>query len=759
MTTSPPSSSESDSGAPISVGFERLHEQIRRWIWDQGWTDLRDIQERAIAPILEGGHDVIIAAATAGGKTEAAFLPICSRLIENPQESVRALYVSPLKALINDQFDRLDRLCERLEISVHRWHGDVSSAHKQRLLSDPAGILLITPESLEAVFVLRGTAVASLFGRLDFVVVDELHSFIGTERGQQLQSLLSRLEFVIHRRVPRIALSATLGDMELAAEFLRPDRALPCEILVSTESRHEVRLQLRGYRVEPPDPVDQRDGAEVDPLDDAAVPMIGAHLFEVLRGKDNLVFANSRRNVEIYGDHLRRLSDQAHVPNEFWAHHGNLSKEIREHAEAALKDPYVPASVVCTTTLEMGIDIGTVATIAQIGVPPSVAGMRQRLGRSGRRGEPSVLRIYVEEPALEPNSPPQECLRAELVMAVAMVRLLAARWYEPPNVGALHLSTLVQQLLSLIAQYGGCTAIEAWRALCHNGAFRTVTEPIFVKLLRDLSSHDLIVQSSDGTLLLGARGERIANHYSFYTAFITPEEYHLVSAGHELGTLPISHPLSDKSYLIFAGQRWRVVSLDIERRIVELEPAPAGRAPRFTGGGAEVHPHVRQEMKAVYESTDVPAFLDMTARELLQEARSAYAQYQLARMPVVEYGGNVALFCWAGDRALDTLLVQLRDRDLPAERDGIALIVNDASVDTLMLHLRDLVAEGPADAVELSRMVANKLSEKYHVFLSEELLSLDYASARLDPEGAWQAVVRVVAEVEGGQPVPGESHA
>lgn len=744
MTTWPPSSSESDGGGQASAGFRRLHEQVQRWVWDQGWTDLRDIQERAIDPILDGGRDVIIAAATAGGKTEAAFLPICSRVVKEPTGSVRALYISPLKALINDQFDRLDRLCERLEIPVHRWHGDVSSSHKRQVLSDPAGILLITPESLEALFVLRGTAVSRLLSRLDFVVIDELHSFIGAERGKQLQSLLSRVEIVLRRRVPRIALSATLGDMELAAEFLRPGRVLPCDILVSNESGQEVRLQIRGYQVKAPDPATERDGAAIDALNDAAVPMIAMHLFEVLRGKDNLIFANSRRNVEIYGDHLRLMCEQAHLPNEFWPHHGSLSKELREHAEQVLKDPTIPASVVCTTTLEMGIDIGSVATIAQVGVPPSVAGLRQRLGRSGRRGEPSVMRIYIEEPELEPDSPPQDRLRAELVEAIATVRLLMLKWCEPPNAGALHLSTLVQQVLSLIAQYGGATAADAWRVLCCNGAFLGVTQETFIKLLRELGKHDLVVQSADGTLLLGMRGERIVNHYSFYTAFVTPEEYHLVSAGHELGTLPISHPLSNGSYIIFAGRRWRVVSVDVERRVVDLEPSPAGRAPRFTGGGAEVHERVRQEMKAVYESSDVPLFLDPTARALLQEGREAYATYRLAQMPFVQYDGNVALFCWAGDRVLDTLLVQLRDRELPVERDGVAILVNDISADALVSHLRALAAQGPADAIELAATVANKLLEKHHPFLSDELLSQDYASCRLDPEGAWQAVVRIV---------------
>jgi len=746
--TLPPSSSEGTNHE--SAAFGQLHPQIQRWIWQQGWTELRDIQERAILPILAGDRDVIITAATAGGKTEAAALPICSKLIEQPSGSVRALYISPLKALINDQFDRLDRLCELLEIPVHRWHGDVSSSAKKRLLSEPAGILIITPESLEAMFVLRGTSLATIFAQVGFVVVDELHSFIGVERGKQLQSLLARLELVIRRKVPRIGLSATLGDMELAAEFLRPGKELPCEVLQSTGSGQEVRLQVKGYCVKAPAPENQRDGADVGALDDAAVPMVGGHLFEVLRGKDNLVFANSRRTVEIYGDHMRRLCEQAHVPNEFWPHHGSLSKELREHAESVLKDPRVPASVICTTTLEMGIDVGTVETVAQIGAPRSVASLRQRLGRSGRRGSPSTIRIYIDEPELEPDSPPQDCLRIELVQTVAMVRLLMGKWCEPPNSGALHLSTLVQQLLSLIAQYGGAKAEEAWRVLCRDGAFHDVSAEVFAGCLRSLGAHDLITQMPDGTLLLGEKGERTVNHYSFYSAFFTAEEYHLVCRGQSLGTLPISHPLSPGCYIIFAGQRWQVINVEPNQRIVDLEPSPAGRAPKFSGGGAFVHERIRQEMKVVYESMEAVAFLDPQARNLLNEGRSAYSRFGLARTSLVEYEGNVALFAWAGDRIVDTLLVQLRDRELPVARDGIALVVNEVSRKTVSSHLRALAAEGPADPSQLASTIANKTVEKHHPFLSEELLSLDYGSGLLDPEGAWATVVRLVAETDSG---------
>ena len=382
--------------------------------------------------------------------------------------------------------------------------------------------------------------------------------------------------------------------------------------------------------VKPPDPATERDGAAVDPLDDAAVPMIGAHLFEVLRGKDNLIFANSRRNVEIYGDHLRRLCEQARVPNEFWPHHGSLSKELREHAESVLKDPNMPASVVCTTTLEMGIDIGSVATIAQVGAPPSVAGLRQRLGRSGRRGEPSIMRIYIEEPELEPDSPPQDRLRAELVEAVAMVRLLMAKWCEPPNAGALHLSTLVQQVLSLIAQYGGARAADAWRVLCRDGAFSRVTEDVFIKLLRELGGHDLIVQSSDGTLLLGVKGERIVNHYSFYTAFVTPEEYHLVSGGREPGNS--SNLASSVGWQLRDFRRPALARSQCRRRAPHRRPRTVTSRTRTalhwwrsrrsrTGsagneGGLRIH-------------RDVPPFLDASARSLLQEGRDAYGEYQL----------------------------------------------------------------------------------------------------------------------------------
>lgn len=746
--SSPVSNSSSEGTVPPSRGFERLHERVRRWVWQQNWEQLRDVQEAAIEPILEGKTDIIIMAATAGGKTEAAFLPICSMLVGNAAGGVRALYISPLKALINDQFERLDALCEHLEIPVHRWHGDVGATKKQALIRNPSGILLITPESMEALFVIHGTQIGRVFSRLDHVVVDELHSFIGNERGRQLQSLLHRLEHVLGRSVPRIALSATLGDAGAAAEFLRPQGGDRVLLIQSAEGGQELRLQVRGYRTTAPVLTKEqirtaeRDGQKVEVEervtgDESAV---SDHLFTTLRGSDNLIFANARSRAEEYADLLRRMSEREHVPNEFFPHHGNLSKELREEVEAVLKDKTRPLSAVCTSTLELGIDIGTVKSIAQIGAPPSVASMRQRLGRSGRRGEPAILRIYVSEPEVTGDTPPQDTLHAELVQTIAMVNLLIAGWYEPPLVGALHLSALVQQILSIIAQNGGVMAREAWALLCKTGPFSEVDASMFATLLRSLGDHDLIAQARDGTLVHGGLGERIVNHYSFYTAFTTPEEYRLVTDGQTLGTLPISYPLSEGAFLIFAGQRWKVTAVDPAHKVVDLVPAPGGRPPIFFGTGASVHDCIRQEMFNVYCSGDLPTFLDSTARDLLIEARANFARLGLVEKHVIAYGKDTLLFCWVGDRVMNTIVLQLRAKDLRVSQEGLAITGTNCGPNDLRDVLAALVAEGPADARQLATTVADKLGEKYDRFLPEELLIVDYASRHLDSIRAWDTL-------------------
>jgi ATP-dependent Lhr-like helicase len=720
----PPSGSDSAS-------FEMLHPKVRRWVWDQRWAELRDVQEVAIETILNGDRDVIITAATAAGKTEAAFLPICSSVVsETPPAGVHVLYVGPLKALINDQWRRLDGLCESLELPVHRWHGDVTATARKRLIERPDGILLITPESLEALFVRRGTEVRRIFEGLQFIVIDELHAFIGTERGMQLQSLLHRLERVLHRRVRRIGLSATLGDMAIASDFLRPNaESQGASIVRSDEQGSGLKLKLFGFMGQvAASKSAQADAVEVED-DDAAARSIAQHLFKNLRGSKNLVFANRRSEVERFADLLRRMCAAANLPEEFFAHHGSLSRELRFHVEAELKRDDRPMTVVCTSTLEMGIDIGAAKSVAQIGCPPSVASLRQRLGRSGRRGEPAILRLYIQESEVTERSSPQDAIRTQLVQTIAMVDLLLDRWIEPPNSGLVHGSTLVQQVLSLIAQYGGITAADAYALLCRNGPFSAVTPSMFGNLLRSLAAHDLVSQMKDGLLIHGLAGEKAVNHYEFYAAFLAADEYRLMTSGSQLGTLPIENPVSEGSFLIFAGRRWRILSVDPERRVIDLAPAAGGRVPIFTAGApGNVDDRVRMEMLRIYLGSRVPVYLDQQAKSLLEEGRANFRRYALDQANYIPYADGSLYFPWCGDLALNTLQQQLAGRGFEVALEGPALVAEAIDPGTLREAVLACEAERPVDVIALAKKIDNKIEEKWDWALDDETLCASYAS-------------------------------
>ncbi len=736
------------SGSSPSAGFDALDSRIQRWIHSRGWTTLHDAQERAIGPIIEGISDVVITAATAAGKTEAAFLPICTVLANSTPKApppdpwtihdpwappiaveapgVQVLYLSPLKALINDQFDRLDEICRTVDVAVHRWHGDVSGAAKQEVLNNPSGVLLITPESLEAMFVLRGSRVPGLFAGLRYVVIDEMHSFLASPRGAQLQSLLHRTDLVLRRRCPRIGLSATIGDLTEAARFLRPENPENVLAIESESEGRALKLQLRGY-IAP-----SATAADDTPAHQQA---IADHLFRTLRGSDNLVFANARRDVETYADLLARRSEQERVANEFWPHHGNLSKEAREAVEDMLKDPTRPATAVCTSTLEMGIDIGTVSSVAQVGPPPSVASLRQRLGRSGRRDEPSVVRIYSTEVELDSHSTLLDHLRCDVVQSVAMVRLMLDRWVESPDDPGFNYSTLIQQTLSVIAQHGGATAADLHRALCSPGPFEKVDSSRFVRLLRQMAAADLIAQGADGLLLPGVTGERHLNHYDFYTAFVTGDEWRLVANGKTLGSMPVLQPLFEGVLLIFAGRRWQVTAVDQRTKVVELVPSSGGKPPMFSGHGAMVGGEVRAEMARVYRSDDRPAWLDATATQLLEEGRAAFRRLGLASSTVVPVGREVAIVPWAGDKALFTAALILQGHGLEAQVEGPALVV---AGDHPSLHrvLADVVASDLPDPLILAQLVRNKQVEKWDWVLDDSLASEATAARRIDIPGA-----------------------
>ncbi|MCF5903246.1 DEAD/DEAH box helicase [Aeromonas veronii] len=709
-------------------------------MWQKGWTSLRDAQEWAIPALLGADRDVIIAAATAAGKTEAAFLPIFTVLLNSP-EPATVLYISPLKALINDQWGRLNELCDSLEIPVIGWHGDIAYSKKQKFLKSPNGVLLITPESLEALFVNRGSSIPGMMANIKYIVIDELHAFIGFERGKQIQSLMHRVELAIGRQVPRVGLSATLGDMSLAAKFLRPSLPESVQIIESKDGGQEHKVLIKGYIEGKTEPDEERD--EDDPS--SPYVAISNDLYRALRGSNNLVFPNSRSNVEKYTDRLRRLCEQDRVPNQFWAHHGSLSKTYREETEQALKSGDVPATAICTSTLELGIDIGSVKSICQIGRPPAVSSLRQRLGRSGRRkGESAILRGYIIERELSPKTSISDSLREDLIQTIAMVRLLISGWFEPPLAGGLHASTLVQQILSVISERGGIMARDLWHGLLSPGApFEGFTPDDFIGLLRQMGGLKLIQQDSSGLLLHGEVGEKLVNNHEFYASFVSDEEYRLICASTQVGLIPISRPLITGQKIIFAGRRWQVLEVNEKKKFILVAPSKGGTPPVFDNCLASVHERVRGEMRNVLAGGfDVP-FLDTRAKELLSEARENFKRFDLDSTTLIEVGNNsVQLFPWSSDIAHDAFVLLMKKNNIDAVNEGIYILINCSK--EKMLNVIVSINDSHVLSTDLLDGVRNLNREKWDWALPDRILRKSFSSLRLDLEGALGICKKVI---------------
>ncbi len=728
--------------------YNQLHSAVQRWIYQQGWPDLRDVQKQAISPILAADTDLIISAATAAGKTEAAFIPACSAIAEQ-NNGFGVLCLSPLKALINDQFHRLESLFDSIGQPLTPWHGDSSAAKKKQAKRQPAGGLLITPEALEAMFMLRASSgwMNAAFTGLHCIIIDEYHTFIGTERGHHLQSLLHRLEHLLqrqHRPIPRIALSATLGDLIQAKLYLRPAQDFACKVLEGTENNAEIKIQQRGYIN--PARVQISKTSEAEQTTSLPTDSITTHLYQQLRGQTHLVFANSRSKTEQYALGLSKQCEQAGVPNEFFPHHGSLDKHYRAELEARLQQGNLPTTAVCTTTLEMGIDVGKVTSVAQINPAPSVASLRQRLGRSGRRNAAAILRVYIEEDQSADSFDPANDLRLQNLQSLAMLHLLIAeKWYEPPEMQQTHFSTLIHQILATIAQWGAVQPQQLWQLLCKTGPFNRVTPDQFKTLLRHLGARQWITQPASGELILDVKGEKLTSHYTFYPAFHAPEEYRLVHVGKNLGTLPLVMASRPEQCLVFAGKRWKVTEINEQKKVIYVVPAHSGE-PAFAGGGyGGVHDKVRQTMYDYYCRGDhhlsAPDgtrlnLLNKTAGQLFQEGLRCFRDLRLQQRALIRIGKSVYLIPWMGDKLVQTLTALLEHGGYTAShRDGVIEVQQTSSeqkdiVDFLQVLLKDMAPTG----IQLAQKIPaeRKQAEKYDHLLPEELLDIGYAAKQFD---------------------------
>ena len=734
--------------------FTRYAPFIQDYIYQSGWQALRSVQNAAAEAIFNTDDNVLLTASTASGKTEAAFFPILTLLDEDPPHSVGVLYIAPLKALINDQFGRLSELCEEAGIQVTRWHGDVAQSQKRRLLRKPSGILQITPESLESLMINKHMEIPSLFGDLRFIVIDEVHSLLRGDRGMQTFCLIERMCRLADCRPRRIGLSATIGNPEEAGRFLGAGSGRRTLIPRIEGGREVWRLSMEHFFNSGPQADEGRqliDAAPVleeasDTAPKAADPGIG-YIFEHTRGRKCLIFTNSREECEALCQSLRQYCEANHEPDRFLIHHGNLSASYRESAEEEMKDDDSLLSVCATATLELGIDIGRLERAFQVDAPFTVSGFLQRMGRTGRRGDPCEMWFVMREDHPEPRAMLPQLIPWYLIQGIALVQLyIEERFVEPPRTQRLPYSLLYHQTMSTLASCGEMTPAELATRVLTLSSFHLITQDDYRILLRHLIKIGHIDQTENGGLIVGLEGERIVNNYKFYAVFQENVEYAVRDGAEELGTIVKPPPIGDK--IAIAGRVWVVEEVDHRRREVYCTLVK-GNIPAYFGDVAgDIHTRILERMYGVLKEQNSYPYLMRHAVCRLQEARESFAKSGMRDHPLVHLGGNMwALFPWLGSYAFLALerLLKIRCKQrlglkgLDSLRPYYLQFTMKVSASDFY---RIMAEEAEQDFDPLELVYPNEVPnfEKYDEYVPAELVRKGFALGVLDVEGMKQSV-------------------
>jgi len=613
-----------------------LSERIRKYIRDKRWEQLRPIQAAAIERILTTENHYILASKTASGKTEAAFLPILSKVDFN-ERGVQVIYISPLIALINDQFYRVEDLCKNLEVSVTKWHGEANRTLKNKLIQKPNGIVLITPESLEAMFVNKPYNVKQLFSNVKFVVIDEIHSFIGTDRGIQLKSILFRLQGVNATPFRIIGLSATIGDYEEAKSFTgEKDRT---KVLLD-KTQNEIVALFKFFEGE----------AAALPLD------LLKDLYLITTNKKVLVFPNSRGRAEEVAVKLKKISQRVNGHPNYFSHHSSVNKEVREYVEYFAKNnKRQNFCISCTSTLELGIDIGTVDAVSQIDATFSVASLIQRVGRSGRNeGARSNLFLYATG-------------KWDLLQSLACWLLYQEGFIEPTMVNKKPYDILLHQALSITKSHSGIPLEELIRQLKENYSFELIEETEITEIVNYLVETDFL-EKIRGEVIIGVTGEKIVNSREFYSVFKSEEDFKVVHQGNSIGKLQLTPQIQEDENVLLAAKIWKIAFIDYKAKKIEVNPARDGKNPLFLGSGGDIHPRIREKMFEILLSNIQYDFLDAKSMDEIEIMRRDFSIFKIQNpkneRPLLVAEKHLEFFTFNGSRINNTIQLLLKIADI-----------------------------------------------------------------------------------------------
>ncbi|MCE1189966.1 MAG: DEAD/DEAH box helicase [Ignavibacteria bacterium] len=604
------------------MSFELLSEPIKKYIRDKRWEQLRPIQNAAIERILTTNNNYILASRTASGKTEAAFLPILSKL-DFSMSGIQVLYISPLIALINDQFYRIEELCKYLDVTVTKWHGEANRTLKNKILKNPNGVLLITPESLEAMFINKPYNVKLLFTHIKFIVIDEIHSFLGTDRGTQLKSILSRLKKINSGSFSIIGLSATIGDYNEAKRFTGDE--MNTKVLLDRTSK-EIIVKFRYFN-------NDKSELSLELLKD---------LYLSTKESKALIFPNSRGKAEEIAVKLLKISKLDNGHNNYFSHHSSVDKEVREFVEYFAKNnKRQNFCISCTSTLELGIDIGTVDQVIQIDSAHSIASLIQRVGRSGRKeGEFSKLLLYSTN-------------KWSLIQSLACWLLYEDGFIEPPQSNIRPFDLLLHQALSITKGHSGIEISDLANQLNGNFAFAQISKADILELIYHLIKLNYLEKLRE-EVIIGIEGEKIVNNRNFYSVFRIEENFKFIYSGNKIGEIPFSPQLIEGENIFLAAKIWKIRYIDFSTKRVEVVPANDGKPPIFSGSTSSIHPIIRERILQILFSENDYEFLDTESRKALDSLRLDFSIFPIEDVrtdrPIIRKDRHLQFFSFTGTK-------------------------------------------------------------------------------------------------------------
>ncbi len=700
------------------TGFDRLHPGVQHHVVNSlGWSGLRPLQDEAIAPILDGEH-VLALAPTAGGKTEAAVLPLLSRIATEGWRGLSVLYVCPLRALLNNLHPRLERYAGFVGLRAGLWHGDVGASARNKIFDEPPEILLTTPESLEAILMSTRRDHAGFFAGLRTVVIDEVHAFGGDDRGWHLLAVLERLSAVTGRDLQRIGLSATVGEPERLLDWLVGSSTGPARVVAPD----------MGSAAPPELTLDH-----VGSLNNAATVISRLHT-----GEKRLVFCDSRARVEELAVGLRERGVRTFVS------HSSLALDERRQAEEAFAQA-TDCVIVSTSTLELGIDVGDLDRVIQIDSPTTVASFLQRLGRTGRRpGTTRNLLFLTTKPEIEP------------VKAAGLLELWSRGYVEPVVGPARPYHLLAQQILALVLQEGSLARSRWAEVVGRLPVFAPLVDNgMGDQIIDHLVNAGMLFDDGYGILSMGPEGERSYGyrHFLDLTSAFTSNPLFVVRHGaKEIGYLdPIALLTTDRHFatVLLAGRAWKVTSIDWDRHFAWVEPADTDGKSRWLGDGQPLSAPLCDAIRNVLAGTD-PSGVTLTERAAgaLADIREQFAWVQVGRTAVVRTESGLAWWTFGGLHANAGLMAQMGPLVGSPKADNLAIKLDPDQADVAKIRqlVTDLAERGAEEGAEdrSTPWIAEQLAQKLKFAdCVPEPIALDIAAARVsDPTG----IARIMSE-------------